>query len=124
MAEGFDPNDAPVRRGRRDPQLALELEAGLSESQEQEGVYGLVAGDELVYKITEEQVNPATQKDRWVTFGAKTSVLPGESEPDAFTRLVTLVHGRMVEAEEYADQLALEREEARRRIPIVPQRGQ
>jgi len=124
MAEGFDPNEAPVRRGRRDPELALQLEAGLSESQEQEGVYGLVAGDELVYKITEEQVNPLTQKDRWVTFGAKTTVQIGEDEPTAFTRLVTLVHGRMIEAEEYADQLAAEREEARRRIPIVPQRGQ
>lgn len=123
MAEGFDPSDAPVRRGRRDPELALQLEAGIGDAQEAEE-YGLSSGDELVYKITEESVNPITNKDRWVTYGAKTTVRRDEDEPTAFTRLVTVVHGRMIEAVEYADQLAHEQEEERRKRPIVPQQNQ
>jgi hypothetical protein len=121
MAEGFDPSDAPVRRGRRDPELALQLEAGIGDAQEDEEEYALSVGDEMVYKITEEQVNPISNKDRWVTYGAKTTVRRGEDEPTAFTRLVTIVHGRMIEATEYADQLAEEAEAERRKIPIVPQ---
>lgn len=126
MAEGFDPSDAPVRRGRRDPELALALSAGIDTGDEQGGdeggEFGLMVGDELVYKMTEEVPNPITGKDRWFTYGIKTTVKGNETEEMAFTRIVTLVNGRLGESIEYADAVAAEAEAERRKAPIVPQR--
>jgi hypothetical protein len=126
MAEGFDPSEAPVRRGRRDPELALQLQAGLDDTNtpdEPAGEYGLAVGDEMVYKMTLETPDPISGKDRWFTYGVKSSVLPGEVEVDAFRRVVTLTTERLGEAIDYADAAAYEAEQERRRAPIVPNRG-
>lgn len=126
MPEGFDPSDAPVRRGRRDPELALQLSAGLEAADEghdePQGEFGLVVGDELVFKFTAESADPVTGKDRWVTYGMKTSIQPGEEEPDAFRRIVETTFARYDEAIGYADALSEQREAERRARPITPQR--
>jgi hypothetical protein len=127
MAEGFDPSDAPVRRGRRDPRLALELEAGLNDTGEQHdesGEDGWQVGDELIYKVTTEDTNPVTGKDRWSTYGMKTTIRPGETEEEAFTRIVTTTAARLEESIEFLNHQAEQAEAERRAQPIVPQRTQ
>lgn len=127
MTDSFDPTDRAVaRRGRRDPALALELSgANLSEPGDEEstGDFGLVTGDQIVYKIVRELPDAVTGRDRWVTFGASTSILEGETSDSAAERLyevVSTTFDRIVESEDAAARAAADEE---RRRPIQPRRG-
>jgi hypothetical protein len=126
VSDQFDPTDRAVaRRGRRDPALALELEGVSLADQGNEddaGDFGLVSGDQMVFKIVREIPDVATGRDRWITFGASTSVLDGETAEVAASRLyetVSTTFDRIVDVEDQAAQAAAE---AARHRPITPQR--
>jgi hypothetical protein len=124
--EGFNPDEVPVRRGRRDPQLAAAMlddddqlaDAGTPNDQT---YIGLSAGDTVFGKITRAGRNTAGEV--WTTFGAQAQVLEGETFPDTFARVAEVIVDGVsaLEAnnnEAQAAQLADQREEARtRRIP-------
>ncbi len=104
MSEGFIPDEIPVRRGRRDPELARQLRAAgevvrvdadlvvddqASEGPENaEAVYeytGLAEGDTMAAKITTEIM--IGDERAWVSVGAQTRVLEGEDSEATFIRL-------------------------------------
>lgn len=127
MTEGFDPDRvpiAPVARGRRDPELALDMDQRLGdvEMADEPGELGLAVGDQVLYKVTVLDADPVTGKDRWFQYGNTTSVAPNEVEEQTFTRVVSLVHNRLDEAIEHKDSLAQEKYEASMHQQIRPRR--
>lgn len=128
--EGFDDvAEGPRRgqRGRRPPietELAEDLRADAG--QEAGSEFGLIVGDGVVYKVVVQDQSAVTGNDRWFTYGVTTSVQPGEEEHDAFARVVTVVHTRLLESIDTMDlieheQREIERERARtERIPAPP----
>lgn len=106
-AEG--PNPGPARRGRRDPQIAqaIELEAAqpdedfLSEPGDSSQDEILVLpGDVIAVKVVHE-VN-ILGKDSWITFGMQTRVMDGETEPEVFERVASVVNTRVLDVAEDA----------------------
>ena len=119
-AGGFNPEN-PVRRGRRDPELALRMDQELGEAgQEGTGELGLAIGEQVLYKVTVMDPNLETGNDRWFTYGVTTTVQSDENEVDTFQRVITLVHGRLIEAIENKNELDQQAAVERRNRPIVP----
>lgn len=119
--EGFNENEAPTRRGRRDPELALRMEQELGDAgAEGSGELGLAIGDQVLYKVTVMDPNTENGHDRWFTYGVTTSVQSDEVEAETFQRVVTLVHGRLSEAIELKNELDQQVAMERRNRPIVP----
>lgn len=125
MPEGFTPEEAPTRRGRRDPELAARLEeddllADAGQSSDQTFV-GLAAGDTIYGKVTFAANTPLGEA--WYTFGAQSQVLASETEEDAFNRLSSVITEHTLDlASDFEtslnEQIAAQREQARtRRIP-------
>ena len=97
MAEGFDPSDAPVARGRRDPELAHALEAEGFEDAGQDvevDIVGLLPGDGIIAKVTLAGQTPLG--DAWFTYGVQSRVADSESEEDAFVRVMDVVNTRVM----------------------------
>ena len=99
MAE-YNNTDAPVARGRRDPELAFALEAETEpiegELQEEYTEYiGLFEGDTIKAKTSIEGKTPAG--DAWWSYGAKTTIQKNESEEGAFIRLSDVVNTRVLD---------------------------
>lgn len=126
--EGFDESAIPVRRGRRDPELALQMEQDMSsdEGEEVSQEVGLFVGDEIFYRVTKEEANPVTGASRWFGMGAKTSVGIGETSEAAARRIVNFTDDWVTAAREHDDEEVVARaaaEEAERRSrPIRPNR--
>ena len=126
MTEGFDPSEAPTRRGRRDPQLAAAMLedddqlAGAGEAADQSFI-GLAAGDTVMGKVTFAAKTPLG--DAWYTYGAQSQVLQGETSDDAYARVGHVItEGVMDLASDFEstlnEQIEAQREEMRhRRIP-------
>lgn len=136
MAEGFDPGEAPTRRGRKDPELqrALLVPDPLEDSGEDHDesgavVYeGLSQGAMIISKLTQEFV-VGTEGDRaWSTYGAVDHILPGEDTQGAFERLVGhTVDGLYTQTETLREAIAQQQEARRterRTRRIVPAGGQ
>jgi hypothetical protein len=126
MSEGFSPDEVPVRRGRRNPQIEAAMLADDDPSADagtpaDQSYIGLSAGDTVFGKITRANRNQVGET--WTTFGAQAQVLEGETFPDTFARIADVIIegvGALEEANTEAQhaQLADQREEAlHRRIP-------
>lgn len=123
--EQYDDDHLPDRapRGRRDPNLAVEMELGEQEEPDEEVVENaLHAGDEIFYECEVYSDSPVTRSARRFTYRVKTSVLPGETEPDAAIRAVLAVNTRLEQAIDDRDAREHERAEEDRRRPITPRR--
>jgi hypothetical protein len=95
---GFDEEAAP--RGRRTPELQSMLDAAGMSEDETEGEqdtseYALIEGDVIMAKITQATVTALG--DAWVTYGAQTRVLAGETEESAFARLGSVSTARVLD---------------------------
>ena len=97
MPEGFEVDQVPTRRGRKDPELQQRLlndnpldDQGDDQDETGSVVYeGLSQGAMLISKFTRELEIPGGHGERiWSTYGATDHVLPGESTDDAYERLV------------------------------------
>jgi hypothetical protein len=113
---GFD-EETTATRGRRRPELTTMLDAeGLgddeTEGQGDSSEYLLLEGDVIMAKITQATVTALG--DAWVTYGAQTRVLPGESEESAFTRLASVTTARELELIGEHEQRVYDEVEARR----------
>lgn len=122
--EGFDDEEVTERpvRGRRDPAIQHELElGGALDAQDGDagGEFGLVVGDQIIYKVVLMTPSPINSHDRWFTYGVSTSVQPSEEEADAFTRAVLVTHERVAQAIADMDEREAEAEAERRRRPIT-----
>lgn len=109
MPEGFDPADAPVARGRRDPQIAMALEAqnhlgdaDAGDTDDQTFI-GLAPGDIVAAKVT-HAVTRKDGGDSWFSYGVQTRVLDGESEEETFVRATTVVNERVLDLADDAEQ--------------------
>ena len=97
-SEGFDPSNAAVARGRRDPELAHALEVENLEDAGQDGeidVVGLLPGDGIIAKVTLAGQTPIG--DAWYTYGVQSRVADGEDEEDAFMRVMDVVNTRVMQ---------------------------
>ena len=123
--EGFDPNrDIPVRRGRRDPEMAMAMglepqNGNYEQPAEPEPEFEMVSTDDVLFAKSSICL-PVAGHESWSTYGAYIKVRPGETEEDANNRLVVDVNVRLLEAHEDLEARVLEMEEARRNAPIVP----
>lgn len=99
MAEGFDENTAPVARGRRDPELAMMLQAESDLNNDQGGYdetfIGLAPGDTIMAKVTIAAQSPLG--DAWYTYASQTHIQMGETEEDGYMRLAEVVNGRVLD---------------------------
>lgn len=121
MAEGFDPADAPVARGRRDPnlQIALQNDAMLvdaGESEPEQTFIGLATGDVVMAKVT-HAVTRTDGGDSWYSYGVQTHILDGENEEDAYMRVATIVNERVLDLGDDADNRIAELMAAQQRVP-------
>lgn len=103
MPEG--PNPGPARRGRRSPAIQAEIEAPrpldedttlLAEVDDEQGdTYfaegALDPGDVVAAKVV-HQVSFDGGDPSWITYGVQSHVRPGESDEDAFERIVRHVN--------------------------------
>lgn len=109
MPEGFDPSDAPVARGRRDPELmrALEQEDLLGDAGEGENAaqtfIGLAPGDVVMAKVT-HAVTRRDGGDSWFSYGVQSRVLDHETEEDAYMRVASVVNTRVLDLGDDAEQ--------------------
>lgn len=113
MPEG--PNPGPARRGRKDPNLALELEANEPEAFIEDADFLTEAGDigeqdeilvlpgDVIAAKVVHQVS-ILGKDSWITFGLQTRVMDGEDEADVFERVGSVVNTRVLDLAEDAYQ--------------------
>src|SRR4028119_1439147 len=106
MSEGFDPAAVPVRKGRRDPALAQQLErrerhdvvplddlnpeyteeSQLGDDQgpqEYDQLPDLLPGDVVACKVTHEIPILGGKESSWFTYGIQSRIQPGEEEEDA-----------------------------------------
>jgi len=114
MPEGFDHSEPPVARGRRSPELALELEAEQMRDAGEDpevDIVGLYPGDSILAKVTLAGQTPIG--DGWFTYGVQSRVDPNESELEAFSRVMDVVNTRVMDL---ADD-AIERLEQRNARP-------
>ena len=98
MTEGFDTSDAPVARGRRDPELAHALEAEELADAGEDGetdFVGLLPGDGIIAKVTLAGQTPIG--DAWFTYGVQSRVADAESEEEAFFRVMDVVNTRVMQ---------------------------
>lgn len=110
MAEGFDEAQVPVRRGRRNPELAMELQAAgadltndhaghdedtqfIHETTSDSGI--LLPGDSCMAKVTIAAQTPLG--DGWFTYATQTHVMQGEIEEDTYMRLSEVVNTRVLD---------------------------
>jgi len=119
MAEGFDPSDAPVSRGRRDPQIQMALEAedhlgDASEGNREMTFIGLAPGDVVAAKVT-HAFTRNDGGDSWFSYGVQSRILDGENEEDAFVRVATVANERVLDLADDAEQRIGELVEAQRR---------
>lgn len=121
----FDPNDIPVVRGRRDPELASRLEAETiadDPGEAEQSWMGLMEGDSIIAKVSLSA--PTALGEAWFTYGSTTHVMPGESEQDAFERLADVVNTRVIDLAsdsiERVNQRAAEQREIERTRRIIP----
>ena len=94
--EGFD--DAPVARGRRDPELAHALEAEYDSDAGEDSevdIVGLLPGDGIIAKVTLAGQTPVG--DAWFTYGVQSRVSDQESEEGAFNRVMDVVNTRVID---------------------------
>ena len=124
MAEGFDSSDAPVARGRRDPELAHALEAEYESDAGEDSevdIVGLLPGDGIIAKVTLAGKTPLG--DGWFTYGVQSRVADTESEEEAFVRVMDVVNTRVMnlgqDAIERIEAIQA-REDAKPRGRIVP----
>ena len=123
--EGYDPNrDVPVRRGSRDPELALRMgldpqEGNNVQAEEPEPEFEMVGPGDVLFAKSSICLEVAGH-EAWSTYGAYIKVRPGETEEEANNRLVVDVNVRLLEHHEDLEARVLEIEEARRNAPIVP----
>lgn len=123
-----DFGEGPVRRGRRDPNLAIEMEmtadeeglndAGTPAEAMHPTVYlGLSEGAIIAVKHT-LNYSTDTGGEGWATFGVQDRVLPGEDEEGAFERIGSIVNARVLDlAADMDDRVGeLMRDKAHRRI--------
>ncbi len=113
---GFEP-EAAIPRGRRTPELQSMLDAAGMADDETEGQadtseYALIEGDVIMAKITQATVTGLG--DAWVTYGAQTRVLQGETEEGAFARLGSVTTARVLDLIEEHETRVAEEIEARR----------
>lgn len=118
--EGFDPDrEIPVRRGRRDPDMAIAL--GLDDNAdhtEQDDLPMLSTGDVVSAKVTlQVQIG---KNDAWFTYEVKTRVMPGESEEEVSERVKLITNTRVLENADDAEARINDREHERRTAHIVP----
>ena len=107
---GHDP-EAP-------PRFQHMLDAGGMADDETEGTadmeeYMLLDGDIIMGKVT--YALETSTGDAWATYGTQTRVRAGESEPDAFERLATIVGGRAAQLAEQTEMVAAQRAEDQRK---------
>lgn len=98
----FDPQNPPTRRGRRDPDLQLQLESDHmgfdprdSGDEPDEGNYSLLPGDRIMGKTSIMYRTPLGEA--WSTFGAQTIIQDDEDVDAAFTRLSETVNSAVFE---------------------------
>ena len=113
MTEGFiHPQDAPTRRGRRDPELAQRLESELiqpglddpaSGDSSEQAFIGLAPGDIVMAKVT-HAVTRNDGGDSWFSYGVQARVLENETEEDTFIRVATIANERVLDMADDADQ--------------------
>lgn len=95
----YDPN-IPVRRGRRDPELAAMLDAEQLQEDERDGQapsdteFLLLPGDAIMAKTT--LAYRTSMGDAWSTFGAQTHLLEGEDVDDAYERVAAVVNSGVI----------------------------
>lgn len=108
MPEG--PTPGPARRGRRNPAVKAEIEQArplddetelLGEvDEERNDVYyaegALDPGDVIAAKVV-HQVSFEGGEPSWITYGVQSHVRPGESDEDAFNRVVTHVNDASID---------------------------
>jgi hypothetical protein len=106
MTEGFVPEEVPVRRGRRNPELRAAIEAGMvdedmtreaNEPEQAEAVWhytGLMEGDMMAASIS-TQIRIGDD-EAWVRVAAQTTVQPGEDSEDTFVRLGDEVNDKVI----------------------------
>lgn len=127
--EGHDETvEAPVRRGRRDPQLQTMLDGeDLTQDHADQDMteYGLVAGDIILAKVT--LAGPTELGDGWYTYGVQSRLVDGETEEQAFERVASITNGRVIDLAEDAfnrvHDLVEEQREATRQQRIPTRRG-
>jgi hypothetical protein len=113
---GFDEDLVP--RGRRSPELTTMLDAdGLgddaTEGQGDTSEYALIEGDVVMAKITQATVTALG--DAWITYGAQTRVLNGETEEEAFARLGNVTTARVLDLTAEHEARVADEVEARQR---------
>ena len=119
----YDPSN-PVRRGRRDPELAAAL--GMDDEHQDSGEGPLVegpmlsTGDVVAAKVTIDVMIEG--KENWFTYEARTRVMEGESEAEANERIEQIANIRAIELADNMEARLAERSAARRRRPITPAR--
>lgn len=119
MPEGFDPSDAPVRRGRRDPELAMQLEA---ENQlgdpdggdtDEQAFIGLAPGDIVMAKVT-HAFTRNDGGDSWFSYGVQSRVLDHETEEDTYLRVATVANQRVLDLADDSEERIADMIEAHR----------
>ena len=150
MTDQFGPSDPPVRRGRRDPRIAEELERAegvvtrrpapqreemdmvpLGDDHLSDGADGIIddgmlllPGDIVALKVTHEIEGQYGRS--WVAYGVQTRVMEGEDEQDTFVRVTSQVNQRVLDAAadsaERVAEFAEEQAQAAAHRPIRPQR--
>ena len=122
----FDETQAQTRRGRRDPELAMQLQAQTPDAMQDYGGHdedadfiGLVAGDSVMAKVTIAGQTPLG--DGWFTYAATSHVLNGETEEDAYMRVGDVVNTRVIDlandAVERLNEITQQAQQGRRRGP-------
>lgn len=119
-------DDAPVARGRRDPNLASMLDAerelvydeASGDVGNEEAEYALLPGDTIMAKTT--LAYKTRMGDAWSTFGAQTHVLDGESVDDAFERLSGITTEGVIELAKSTEQRVAEELNQQPRTRIQP----
>lgn len=106
----------PVTRGRRNPELALELNTrsmmATENEQDVDEDFTLLAGDTILGKTSIQY--HTTLGEAWSTFGVQTRILDGESVEEAYGRLVAATNeGVIAIADDAVDQVNAMVEERR-----------
>ena len=111
----------PVRRGRRDPEIAAALEAEMAVEDQlndetageggapDEGVF-LFPGDVVSIKVT--HAANFDSEDSWYAYGIQTRVGEHESEQDVFERASTIVNTRVLDLVATSEESVLAMREA------------
>lgn len=124
MAEHNPESALPVRRGRRDPELATQLgldndqtEVGVSDDDEYE-LPLMIEGDVMAGKVTLDLVIDG--RSQWVTAEVRTRIYPGETAEGAAARVGTVIQASLEERIHEAEEVIVERARSQSRRRITP----